>query len=60
MCCATGAVLAGCLRTTDMQFEGLVPMNLASWASKPTTNLVVVHGVETEVGVMLQKRPTHH
>jgi len=53
------AELAGRLRKTDMQIEGLALMNVASRVSKTILNLVVEQGVETAEGILLQQRPTH-
>lgn len=53
------AELAGRLRKTDLQIEGLALMNVASRVSKTLLNLVVEQGSETEEGIMLERRPTH-
>ena len=51
--------LAGPLRKTDMQIEGLALMNVASRVSKTILNLVLEQGSETAEGIVLEKRPTH-
>ena len=51
--------LAGRLRKTDMQIEGLALMNVANRVSKTILNLVAEQGQKQEGGVLLQKRPTH-
>ena len=51
--------LAGRLRKTDMQIEGLALMNVASRVSKTILNLVLEQGSETAEGIVLEKRPTH-
>jgi CRP-like cAMP-binding protein len=53
------AELAGRLRRTDVQIEGLALMNVASRLARTILQLVVEKGRETEEGMLLEKRPTH-
>jgi len=53
------AELAGRLRRTDLQIEGLALFNVASRVSKTILRLVLDKGVKTEEGVLLKNRPTH-
>lgn len=51
--------LAGRLRKTDLQIEGLALMNVGNRVSKIILNLVAEQGHEVEGGILLQQRPTH-
>ncbi|MFT5090754.1 MAG: CRP/FNR family cyclic AMP-dependent transcriptional regulator [Candidatus Latescibacterota bacterium] len=53
------AELAGRLRKTDMQIEGLALMNVTSRVAKTILNLIMEQGEDREEGVVLERRPTH-
>ena len=53
------AELASRLRRTDRQIEGLALLDVTSRISETLLQLASDRGVETEVGVIIQNRPTH-
>ncbi len=53
------AELAGRLRKTDMQIEGLALMNVTSRVAKTILNIIMEHGEDRDEGVVLERRPTH-
>jgi CRP/FNR family cyclic AMP-dependent transcriptional regulator len=53
------AELAGRLRKTDMQIEGLALMNVTSRVAKTILNIIMEQGEDREDGVVLERRPTH-